>query len=62
MAVTDIYFQEREGQDFIVEIPQGTSHAPKDILMETNGSQYLIAELPAKAGAGDEGVIFIIND
>jgi hypothetical protein len=35
MALTDINFQEAEGQDFVVEIVVGTLNVPNDILVET---------------------------
>ena len=48
MALTDINFQEGEGQDFITEFPSvGYAGAMSDIVVESNGSQYPVLEIPA---------------
>ncbi len=60
MALTDIDFNEGEGQDFIVELATGTLGTPGDILVEAGSDAYLLLETPAGQGGGDE--IFIIND
>ncbi|HRH23936.1 MAG TPA: hypothetical protein PK295_04910 [Candidatus Magasanikbacteria bacterium] len=61
MALTDVNFQEGEGQDFILELPSvaygGTAN---DILVETNGSQFLLLEAPEITGGG--GNIFIMSE
>jgi hypothetical protein len=60
MALTDINYQEGEGQDFIVELPPVSySGSPKDINIETNSTQFLLLEVPKITGGGN---IFIIND
>lgn len=62
MALTDINFQEGEGQDFIVEIPTSVySGTLSDITVEPSGSQFLLVETPAGAGGGGDN-IFIISD
>lgn len=60
MALTDIDFNEAEGQDFIIETPVGTLNAPDDIVIETSSAGYLLLETPLVTGGG--GDIFIIND
>lgn len=61
MALTDIDFNEGEGQDFIVELPVGTLGVPLDILIETGSAGYPVLETPlVTGGGGDE--IFILND
>jgi hypothetical protein len=61
MALTDIDFQEGEGQDFIVELALGVLGTPADILTESAESQYPVLEAPlVTGGGGDE--IFILND
>ncbi len=58
MALTDINFQEGEGQDFITEFPSvGYVGAMSDIVVESNGSQYPVLEIPA--GGGN---IFIMSE
>lgn len=59
MALKDIDFSQGEGQDFLVELPGGTLHTPKDILIDAS-SQYAVLEAPLVSGGG--GDIFIIND
>lgn len=61
MALTDIDFQEGEGQDFIVELALGALGTPADIVIEETGSQYPVLEAPLITGGGG-GDIFIIND
>lgn len=60
MALTDIDFQEGEGQDFIVELALGALGTPSDILIEEGSIGYPVNEVPLVTGGGDE--IFIIND
>lgn len=61
MALTDINFQEGEGQDFIVEVPAASySGVLTDITVEPSGSQYLLVETPQVSGGGDN--IFVISD
>lgn len=60
MALTDINFQEGEGQDFIFTRPVGVLYAPQDILVEADGSMYPVEELVLVASSG--GNIFILND
>jgi len=60
MALTDIDFNEAEGQDFIIETPVGTLNAPDDIVIEEGSPGYLLLETPLVTGGG--GDIFIIND
>lgn len=55
MALDDVNFQEGEGQDFIVEVPEGTLNAPLDISSEANGSP-LVSEIPSVGG------IFVMMD
>lgn len=62
MALTDIDFQEGEGQDFIVELPVGTLNAPVDILIETESAGYPVLEAPEIVDQGGGGNVFIIND
>ncbi len=59
MALTDVNFQEGDGQNFIVEIPQGTLNSPLDILVETNGTLLLLEAPLVTGGAGD---VFIMLD
>jgi acetyl-CoA carboxylase carboxyltransferase component len=62
MALTDINFQEGEGQDFIVEIGTASySGVLTDIMVETKGSQFLLLEAPAVVGGGG-GNIFIMSE
>jgi hypothetical protein len=56
MAVTDINFQEGEGQDFILEIAQGTLEPSSDILITHRNLGYLY-EIPR--GGGN---IFIMSE
>lgn len=58
MALTDINFQEGEGQDFVVEIPAGSySGSVTDIAVESSGSQFLLLEVPQQGGR-----IFVISE
>ena len=58
MAVVDINFQEGEGQDFIVEIPIGTSNPAVDILIEPKGTLLLLET----AYPNFAGNIFIMSE
>jgi hypothetical protein len=60
MALTDINFQEGDGMDFIVELPDpGILNEPVDILVEESGSQFLLAEIPPAQGGGN---VFIMSE
>ncbi len=58
MALTDINFNEGEGQDFIVELALGGLGTPDDILVEAGASQFPVNEIEGQTG----GDIFILND
>lgn len=61
MALTDVNFQEGDGQDFIVEIPSAVySGSLEDITVEPSGSQFLLLETPEASGGG--GNIFIMSE
>ena len=61
MALTDVNFQEGEGQDFIVELPSAVySGSLNDIVVEPNGSQFPVSEIPIVENAG--GNIFIMSE
>ena len=61
MALTDINFQEGDGQDFVTEIPDAVySGSLSNALVEPGGSQYLVTETPLVTGGG--GNIFVISD
>lgn len=61
MALTDINFQEREGQDFLVEIPNNLYVGSlNDVLIESNSTSYLVNEVPEQTGGG--GNIFIMSE
>lgn len=62
MALTDINFQEGEGQDFIVERTPATQYAPADIVSEADGSQYLVLETPLITGGGSGGGVYVFLD
>lgn len=63
MALTDIDFQEGEGQDFIASIALGALGTPSDILVDAGASQYPVLEAPQIVDqGGGGGDIFIIND
>ncbi len=58
MALTDINFQEGDGQDFILELPNVVySGSISDVLVESNSIGYPVVELPA--GGGN---IFIMSE
>lgn len=60
MALTDINFQEGEGQDFLAELPfVAYSGSVGDILVEPNSSSYSVNEVPEKSGGGN---IFIMSE
>lgn len=61
MAITDIDFQEGEGQDFIIEVPTGAVNAAADELIESASDSLMLYEIPTPTGGGG-GDIFIIND
>lgn len=61
MALTDINFQQGEGQDFILERTPGTQYAPVDIMIEPSGSQYLVVETPLITGGGGGGVYVFLD-
>lgn len=61
MALTDINFQEGEGQDFVVEFPTASFvGVVDDVLIESNGNQYLVLETPEAAPSG--GNVFIMSE
>ncbi len=57
MALTDINFTDGEGQDFLVELSTGILHAISDILVESQGSQFLLLERPQTGSS-----IFIMSE
>jgi hypothetical protein len=57
MALTDINFSESEAQDFLVELPNGSSHPVVDILIESSSTQYLVLERPQARSS-----IFIMSE
>lgn len=59
MALTDINFNEGEGQDFSLLMNRGNGGVLTDVVVEPSGSQFPVEELTAETGGGD---IFIIND
>jgi len=62
MALTDINFQEGEGQDFITELPSVLyAGILDDVLVESSGTQYLVLETPEIVG-GSGGNIFIMSE
>jgi hypothetical protein len=62
MALTDINFQEGEGQDFINEIPLTVyTGSLSDINIESNGSQYIVSEIP-EVISSTGGNIFIMSE
>jgi len=62
MALSDIVAQSGEGQDFILEIPTVVyTGSATDILVESNGSQFLLLETPLVTGGGG-GNIFIMSE
>jgi len=63
MALTDVNFQEGEGQDFILEIPTAVyTGVVSDILVEPNSTQYLLLEMPEIVAGGGGGNIFIMSE
>lgn len=61
MALTDVNFQEGEGQDFLLELPSASySGAVNDILVEPSSTQYSVLEIPESEGGG--GNIFIMSE
>lgn len=63
MALTDINFQEGDGMDLVIEIPVGTSNPAEDIIIEGDGSQYLLLETPLIVDqGGGGGNIFIMSE
>ena len=62
MALTDINFQEGDGQGLTAELPTAVySGTATDILVEPSGTQFLLLETAQITGGGG-GNIFIIND
>ncbi len=63
MALTDVNFQEGEGQDIIVEMPfVARNGVLSDINVEANGAQYPVLETPLIVGGGGGGNIFIMSE
>lgn len=63
MALTDINFQEGEGQDFTVEIPTAVyTGILSDINIESLGSQFILSEIPGVVSEGGGGNIFIMSE
>lgn len=61
MTLSDINFQESEGQDFVLELPSTVyGGVVSDIVVETNGEQFLLLEAPRVIGGG--GNIFIMSE
>lgn len=59
MALTDVNFQEGEGQDFLIEVPSASYvGAVTDIVVEAGGAQYSVVEVPEAEG----GNVFIISE
>lgn len=62
MALNDINFQEGEGQDFLLELPNVVYTGELgDFLVEDEGSQYSISEIPEVVNTGG-GNIFIMSE
>ncbi len=60
MALTDINFQEGDLQNFVLELPNVVYVGVlNDVLVEKEGSQFLLSEIPASSGGGN---IFIISE
>ncbi len=60
MALTDIHFQEGEGQDFLIEAPAHTYIGVLlDIVIEALSIQYPVSEIPLVTGGGN---IFIMSE
>lgn len=64
MALTDINFQEGDGQDFINEIIRPVyTGSLNDILAESSGGQFLLTEIPTIVNeGGGGGNIFIMSE
>jgi hypothetical protein len=63
MALTDVNFQEGDGQAFVLELPSSAfSGALSDINVEPYGGQEFIIELPVIVGGGGGGNIFIMSE
>lgn len=63
MALSDINLQEKEGQDFILEIPSNVySGSLNDMLAEAGGGQFILSEIPEVIGGGGGGNIFIMSE
>jgi hypothetical protein len=63
MALTDINFQEGDGQYMMLEVNTGVSSTPTDILIENSGTQYLLLETPLVVNqGGGGGNIFIMSE
>jgi hypothetical protein len=61
MALTDVHFQEGEGQDFILELPSAAYVGSlEDILIEPAGSQFSVMEIPEVIATGSN--IFIMSE
>ena len=61
MALTDIDFQNGEGQDFILELPSVVySGVLTDILIESSGSQFFVLETAKIVNSGNK--IFIMSE
>lgn len=57
MALTDVNFQEGEGQAFLVELPAASySGVLNDVASEPDSAQYSVVEIPAP------GRIFVISE
>lgn len=58
MALNDVNFQEGDGQDFILELPNIVySGSVGDIVIESKGIQYPVVEVPLAGGN-----IFIMSE
>ena len=61
MALTDIDFQNGEGQDFILELPSVVySGVLTDRLIESSGSQFFVLETAKIVNSGNK--IFIMSE
>lgn len=61
MALYDVNFNEGDGQDFILEVPNNIYTGNfTDILIEDGGSEFLLSEIPGVEGGG--GNIFIMSE
>lgn len=57
MALTDVYFQEGEGQDFLVELPVAVYSGTLSDAVADSGSQYPTQEIPSSSSR-----IFVISE